>query len=102
MYLYASSVIRWIKEIPNRFTMQFFLIPDCFKTQRMCIKAVQEGPSSLSHVPDHLKTPEKSNEVMRIKPFLLGYVPHHLTTQEMCSEAFEKISMHAEIYPSSP
>ena len=102
MYLYASSVIRWIKEIPNRFTMQFFLVPDCFKTQRMCIKAVEEDPSSLRHVPDHLKTQEMSNEVVRIKPFLLAYVPDHLTTQEMCSQAVEKKSIHAETYPSSP
>ena len=84
--------MRWIKETPNRFTMQFFLITDCFKTQGMCIKAVEEGPSNLGYVPDCLKTQEMCNEVVRIKPVLLVYVPDRLKTQEMCSEAVEKNS----------
>ena len=63
------AVIRWIKEISDRFTMQkacdkavpttpevSFYIPGRFKTQEMCNKAVRREPYTLRLVSDHLKT----------------------------------------------
>ena len=62
-YGFPCSVIRWIKEIYDRFTTQkacnkavrtnpeaFFYIPYRFKTQEMCIKAVEKDPSDLRFV----------------------------------------------------
>ena len=36
------SVIRWIKETYDQ-TMLFWFIPDCFKTQGMCERAVEKN-----------------------------------------------------------
>ena len=41
-------------------------VPDHFKTQKMCVKAVEK------------------------KSFTLGYVPDYFKTQEMCNDAVEK------------
>ena len=37
--------------VPNR-----YLVPDRFKTQEMCIKAVEVSPFQLGDVPDHYMT----------------------------------------------
>ena len=58
------SVIRWIKEVYDR-SMSFDFIPNCFKTQGMCIKAVQEYPSLLKDVPGKYKTQEIYDKVAR-------------------------------------
>ena len=49
---------------PGRFITQkmcedpavFFLIPDCFKTEEMCEKAVEVDPWQLKDDPNHFKT----------------------------------------------
>ena len=64
------SVIRWIKEVYDRSTL-FHFIPDCFKTQGMCIKAVEENPRWLQDVPGKFKTQE--------------------IYEEMCKKAVEKV-----------
>ena len=43
-------------------------IPDHFKTQDMCNKAVKENPCSLEHVPDHFKTQEICNKAVEEDP----------------------------------
>ena len=40
----------------------FSLLPDHFKTQEMCIKAVEEYPWDLDNVPDHSKTHKMCKE----------------------------------------
>ena len=64
--------------------------PDHFKTQEMCIKAVEGEPETLEYVPDHLKTEEMCKEVVRREPYGLLYVPDHFKTQEMWTKATEK------------
>ena len=43
-------------------------------------------PCSLAFVPDHFKTQEICNKAVCMEPFLLKYVPDYLKTQEMCEK----------------
>ena len=72
------SVIRWIKEISDRFMTKVYNM------------ALRIDLSASKYVPDHLMTQEMCNEAVRIKPFLLKYVPDHLKTQEMYNQVVEK------------
>ena len=60
----------------------FFLIPDRFKTQEMCNKAVEEGPWWLEHLPHHLKTEEICNKAVRDHLFSLHFAPDWFVTQQ--------------------
>ena len=65
-------------------------IPDGFKTQEMCTKALEVGLWKLKDVPDHFKTQEISDSVVRRSPFYLKDVPDHFKTQEMCDDAVRR------------
>ena len=63
-------------------------VPDHFKTQERCIKAVEEDPWQLldvpctvDYVPDQYKTQEKCDDAVRIRPWLLEYVPNWFMTK---------------------
>ena len=107
------SVIRWIKEISDRFTTQkacdkavltnpeaFFFIPDyCFKTQEMCNEAAEKDPYTLRFdhempcvlecIPNHLKTQAMCEKVVEKDLRGLNYAPDHLKIQGMCEKAVE-------------
>ena len=44
-------------------------------------------PYSLEFVPDHFKTEEMCKKAVCRKPYTLRYVSDHLKTKEMCDEA---------------
>ena len=87
-------VIHWINEIFNSFTTRVYnmalrnleFVPDHFKTQEMCSKAVCMDPYSLEFVPDHLKTQEMCDKAVCTGPYNLKSVPDHLKTKDMCDE----------------
>ena len=60
----------------------FLLVPDCFKTQEMCIKAVEVDPWQQKDVPDHFKTKNMCDDVAWGDPFSLGFVLDWFVTQE--------------------
>ena len=60
----------------------FHLIPDRFKTQEMCIKAVEVDPWHLYDVPDHFKTQEMCDKGARHHVFSLQFVPYWFITQQ--------------------
>ena len=60
----------------------FFLVPDCFKTQKMCNEALEVNPWSLRDVPDNLKKQEMCIKAVEDEPFPLQYVPDWFVTQE--------------------
>ena len=84
----------------NPYKLKF--VPDQFKTQEMCEKAVRRHsgreefktpcglllpmPSILFFIPDHLKTQEMCEKAVEKNPWELDYVPDHFKTQEMCNE----------------
>ena len=60
----------------------FFLIPDRFKIQEMCIKAVEVDPWKLYYVPDHFKSQKMCDGLVSEDPFSLQYVPDWFVMQE--------------------
>ena len=64
--------------------------PDCFKTKRMCERAVEDEPNTLEYVPDHPKTEEMRKEAVCREPFTLIHVPDHLKTQGAFEKAVEE------------
>ena len=65
-------------------------IPDQYKTQKMCDKAVEAGPFCpcyLASVPDRFKTEEMCIKAVEAGLWLMYHVPGHLKMQEMCDKA---------------
>ena len=60
----------------------FHRIPERFKTQEMCIKAVEVDPWQLYHVPDQYKTQEMCDKAVREYPFSLPFVSDWFVTQQ--------------------
>ena len=67
-----------MRTMPNA----FHCIPDCFKTQEMCIKAVEVDPSFLRLVPDHFKTQKMCDDAVWGNSFSLQFVPDWFVTRE--------------------
>ena len=55
-------------------------ISDIFKTQEMCIKALEVDPWLFKYVPDNLKTQGVCEKSVNTEPWLLLYVPDTLKT----------------------
>ena len=53
----------------------FFLIPDNFKTQEMCIEGIEVDSWQLHHVPDRFETQKMYDKAVREDPSSLEYVP---------------------------
>ena len=60
----------------------FFLVPDRFKTQEICIKAAEADPWQLHSVLDDFKTQEMCDRVVRHDPLSLQFVPDWFVTQQ--------------------
>ena len=56
--------------------------PDHFKTQELCVKALEVDPRMLGHVPDHFKTQEMCDKTVKDEPYSLQYVPVWFVTQQ--------------------
>ena len=59
-----------------------FLVPNHFKTEEMCIKALEVDPWRLYDIFDNLKTSKVCNKAVEDDPFLLQYVPNWFVTHE--------------------
>ena len=60
----------------------FFLVPDHFKTQEMCIIALEVDPWQLNDIPDYLKTQKMCDNVVRRDPYSLQFVPDCFVTSQ--------------------
>ena len=108
------------KKVVEKITYFLGHVPDHFKTQEMCNKAVYIPSYNLKPIPDdcfrglmkqeietwdgirshkpcmmlfvfhHLRTQEMCNKVMCIEPYSLEFVPDYFKTQEMCNEVVRK------------
>ena len=66
-------------------------IPDCFKMQEMCNKAVDEHPWCFRSVPDKFKMQVLCNEAVDKYPANFEYVPdHYIITREICNKALDE------------
>ena len=69
----------------------FFLVPERFKIQEMCIKAVEVDPWQLGDVPYHIKAQEMCDKAVWEDPSSLKYVPGWFATREglyMCHDDY--------------
>ena len=69
-------------EVKRNNPAAFFLIPNRFKTQEMCIKAVEIDPWQLGDVPNHFKTQDMCDDAVWGDPFSLQFVPDWFLAQE--------------------
>ena len=67
----------------------FFLVPDDFKTQRMCEKVVEKDPYQLGDFHDHLKTQEIGDKAVRDYLFSLQFVPDWFVTREQIDQWYD-------------
>ena len=64
-------------------TQQYhFFVPDCFKTQKLCIRALEVDPWALNDIPDYLKTQKMCDEMVRYDPSSLQLVPDWFVCQQ--------------------
>ena len=61
-------------------------VPDHFKKQEMCNKAVEDEPETLEFVPDNLKTKTMCERAIEKGPYNLKFIPDHFKTQEICGK----------------
>ena len=62
-------------------------VPDHFKTQEMCERAIEDEPETLEYVPNHFKTQTMCERAIENEPYSLKFVPDHFKTQEICDKA---------------
>ena len=79
------DISQYVKDLLNIWFLRF--VPDQFKTQEICNRAVQSDPWVLRYVPDQFKTQEMCNRAMQRDPWMIEHVPDHFITQKMCNEA---------------
>ena len=56
--------------------LSFFLFPDCFKTEKLCIEVVEVDPWQLKDVSDHFKKQKMFDKAVKDDPSSLRFVPH--------------------------
>ena len=66
------------------------VVPNHFKTQKMCDKAVDCIPWSLAHVPNYFKTQEMCNKAVYKNLCCLKYLPDYLKAGVMCNKEVVK------------
>ena len=59
----------------NTCSFVFASIPDQYKAQDMCIRAVDDNPSTIKHVPDQYKTQEMYSKAVDDNPDALEFFP---------------------------
>ena len=60
----------------------FFFVPDCFKTQELCIKALAIDPWQLNDIPDYLKKQKMCDKAVKNDPSSLRFVSDWFVTQQ--------------------
>ena len=79
-------------------------IPDCFKTQDMCDKAVDKHPWCFKSVPDKFKTQKMCEkafdpEIDEREDMSLCFIPNKFKTQEICEKAVDKYPQDFQYVP---
>ena len=75
-------------------------VPNHFKTQSICERAVENVSCMLSHALDYFKTPEMCNKAVEADPCAFQYVPEDLITRKMCNKAVGDCSWQLEHVPN--
>ena len=74
-------------------------LPECSKTQEMCIKAVHRCFFVFDSIPDQYRTREICDLVASLYPSLIVYCPDKYITQKMCDEAADDYLTALKLIP---
>ena len=77
-------------------------VPDCFKTQEMCVKVfnnILDYSREVDDIPDYFKTQEMCDRAIDANPYYLKYVPDCFITQEMCVKAVDANPYYIKYVP---
>ena len=64
------KLCQYVKDLLN-----IWYVPSQYKTQEICIEAVQRVPWMLVYVPDQFVTQKMCNETVKKSPWMLKHVP---------------------------
>ena len=65
-------------------------VPDQFKTQEMCDKAVVKDPDLLECVLDQFKTQKMCDKAVEKNPRFFEYVPDYFNSDKLCCKVIDK------------
>ena len=65
-------------------------VPDCYKNQETCNRAVDKYPHALEFIPEYYKTQEMCDKAVGTNPSTIKFVPECYKTQEMCYKAVHR------------
>ena len=64
-------------------------VPDCYKNQKMCNKAVDNYPHELEYFPHCFKTQKMCNKAVDTYLSAMQFFPECCKTQKMCDKAVD-------------
>ena len=67
-----------------------YLLGDCYKSQEICNKAVENYSHALEYVPQCFMTENVCDKAVDLYPSTIKFVPECFMIQEMCDEAVNK------------
>ena len=73
-------------------------VPDCYKNQEMCNKAVDNCPHALDYVPECYKTQKVFDEAVRTYPSTIKFVPEFIMTQEICDKGVYRCFLYLILF----
>ena len=84
------------KSINTHLSIQF--VPECYKTQEMCDKAVNRCFFVFIYILDWYKTQEMCDRVISEDPFMIVYCSDRCKTQGMCDESIVFVWQHQNLF----
>lgn len=80
-------------------TPSFTYVPDEFKTQELCEKAVDACGNNIDSVPDEFKTQELCERAIAYSPYGLRYIPDAILDRKMCIGAINRFDWALKFIP---
>ena len=74
--------LEYVPEAMRKNPVEFFLVPDRFKTQKMCINALEVDPWHLNNIPDYFNTQKMCDKTVKDDSYFLQFVPDWFVTQQ--------------------
>jgi hypothetical protein len=74
-------------------------IPEVFRSEAMCLAAVEKNGWALEYVPDHSRTESMYVAAVKQNGGALRHVPDHLRTESICRAAVEQDGLVLDLVP---
>ena len=73
-------------------------VPDCYKNQQLCDKAVENYPHALEFVPECYKSQKLCNRAVYTHRSTIQFVPECYKTQEICYKAVHRCFLYLILF----